>query len=85
MKNTLDIEEETFSMSLTLTQVLPRDFAATEEIFRSFANFLHTYGAFLNSNKDVSPDMEDAFQNEYDRVIDFILDSTHKIHALLNN
>lgn len=85
MRNILTIEEETASMNLTLAQVLPRDFAATEEIFRSFSNFLHTYGAFLNSDRDISPDIEAAFQNEHDKVINFILDSTNRIHALLNN
>lgn len=82
MRDVLNIEEETASMSLTLLQVLPRDFVATEEIFQAFANFFHAYSAFLNRNDDISPDAESAFQDEYKEVIDFLLDHTNNIRAL---
>ena len=82
MKDILHIEEDTGSMALTLVLVQARDFDATEEIFRTVANFFHAYGAFLNKHEDISPEVEDIFLRERSGLLENILEATRKIHNI---
>jgi hypothetical protein len=85
MIDILQIEEETSSMTLTVAQVLPRDFAATEELFQTFANLLHAYAGFLNRGTDLTAEQENAFQEEYERTLAFLQESMRNFHALKDN
>ena len=82
MKEFLYIEEDSSSMSLTLSQVSDRDFAATEELFQAFSNFLKAYGNYLNQEDDVSISMEDAFLIEYEKLLNSICGATEKVRKL---
>lgn len=83
MKQFLHIEEDSSSMSLTLSQVSDRDFSATEELFQAFANFFGIYGSYLNKEEDVPSSMEDEFLLEYEKLLNSILGATEQMRKLL--
>jgi hypothetical protein len=82
MKEFLYLEEESSSMSLTVSQISDRDYEATEELFQSFANFIKLYGNYLNREDDVSSSDEEAFLLEYEKVVNVILEATERIRHI---
>ena len=83
MKEYLYIEEDTSSISLTLSQISDRDFAATEELVQGFANFLGMYCGYLNRDDDVAASTEKDFLMEYEKLLRSISSASAEVRKLI--
>jgi hypothetical protein len=83
MQERLYIEEESSSMSLILSQISDRDYAATEDLLQTFAGFIKMYGNYLDFSGDVTASEEEAFLSVYEGVISSVDAATNRMRTIL--
>ncbi|NRB17846.1 MAG: hypothetical protein HRU33_09850 [Rhodobacteraceae bacterium] len=81
----LNIEEETQSINLSVRDIAPRDFAATDELISSFAGLLRSYGRYLDNQDDPTIEQENKFATEVENLVDTLLDVSSNIQSLLKS
>lgn len=83
MREILKIEEKTQSVNLSVRDIAPRDFAATDELIYSSAGLLRSYGQYLDKQDDPTVEQENKFATEVESLVNTLLGASSTTRSLL--
>jgi hypothetical protein len=64
----IDSDDETASITISISQISLSDFNGTDSLAYAMANFLHAFARVCNLTEDMSPEDEDTFLIEAEKV-----------------
>lgn len=85
MKTTMDASEETSSISIAISEILPRDFCGADDLAYAMANFLHSFGRVSDRVEELLPEDENAFLLEVEKVVACLTTSDATLRKLVNS